>query len=265
MIDLHCHLLPGVDDGARTMEEALTLARAAVANGVQAAVLTPHVYPGVFDNCWSSLVPVFDAYRRALYAARIPLRVYLGGEVHLHPDIFDLLARDELPAIGVQDGKPLVLIEFPDGSIPPGAETACRMFTEQGMRWLIAHPERNKAVMRDPARIRPFVDMGCMLQLTAASVIGEFGSAAAETAHILLARGMVHVVSTDAHNLRHRPPRLKEARSLLSQRYGLGLAYRLTEETPLQIISGRQDFWPIPAAQPSVAQREQTEEGVLGV
>ena len=100
MIDLHCHLLPGVDDGSRTMEDALELARAAVANGIHTSVLTPHIYPGVFDNQRSSLLPVFAEYRQALWEAGIPLDVRLGGEVHLHPDVFDTFARGELPKIG---------------------------------------------------------------------------------------------------------------------------------------------------------------------
>ncbi len=228
------------------MDDALALAQSMASSGIRAAVLTPHVYPGVFNNSWSSLAPVFSACRRALHDAGIPLQVYLGGEVHLHPDAFDLLKQGELPAIGMWEGQPLVLIEFPDGAIPPGADTACRMFAEQGIRWLIAHPERNKAVMRDPARIRTFVDAGCLLQLTAASVIGAFGPTAAKTAHFLLNRGMVHVVATDTHNLAHRPPRLREARDYLYHRFGLGMALRLTEETPGLILSARSDFHPLP-------------------
>jgi len=192
MIDLHCHLLPGVDDGSRTMEDALELARAAVANGIHTSVLTPHIYPGVFDNQRSSLLPVFAEYRQALWEAGIPLDVRLGGEVHLHPDVFDMFARGELPMIGGLNGKKMMLLEFPDGAIPHGSDVACRMFADQGVHWLIAHPERNKAVMRNPDIIKPFVDMGCMLQLTAASVVGAFGRSAGQTAHTLLTRGLAH-------------------------------------------------------------------------
>lgn len=242
MIDLHCHLLPGVDDGARTMEDALTLAEAAVANGVKASVLTPHVYPGVFDNRLSTLRPVYEEYRDALTRAGIALDVHLGGEVHLHPDAFELLEADDLPMIGGMDGLKVMLLEFPDGSIPPGSDVACRMFADQGIRWLIAHPERNKAVMRDPTIIKPFLDMGCMLQLTAASVIGAFGRAAAQTANVLLTRGWAHVVASDAHNLAHRPPRMHEAREHLMQNYGMGMAFRLTEENPARILNGRRTW-----------------------
>ena len=218
MIDLHCHLLPGVDDGSRTMEDALELARAAVANGIHTSVLTPHIYPGVFDNQRSSLLPVFAEYRQALWEAGIPLDVRLGGEVHLHPDVFDMFARGELPMIGGLNGKKMMLLEFPDGAIPHGSDVACRMFADQGVHWLIAHPERNKAVMRNPDIIKPFVDMGCMLQLTAASVVGAFGRSAGQTAHTLLTRGLAHVVASDAHNLAHRPPRMGKARRYLSIR-----------------------------------------------
>lgn len=244
MIDLHCHLLPGVDDGARNLDDALLLARAAVDNGVQVAVLTPHIYPGVYDNRWSSLVPVFLKYQQALQATGIPLQVLLGGEVHVHPDAIELQAAKELPIIGGWEREPLILMEFPDGNIPTGAETLCRMFADQGVRWLIAHPERNKAVMRDPTVIKPFLDAGCLLQLTAASVIGAFGQSAAQTSHWLLSRGMVHVVASDAHNLKYRPPRMAEARDHLARAFGLGTAHRLTEETPFRIVSARRDFRP---------------------
>lgn len=177
MIDLHCHFLPGVDDGARTMGEALALARESVANGITTAVLTPHVYPGVFDNTLSRLMPVFVQFKAALAAAGIPLTIHLGAEVRIHPDVFDLLAIDELPVLGGLGKDRVVLLEFPDGQIPPGAETACRLFADRGIRWLIAHPERNKDVMRDPLRLKPFLDAGCLTQVTAACVVGRFRAA----------------------------------------------------------------------------------------
>ncbi len=130
----------------------------------------------------------------------------LGAEVRLHPDAFDLLAVGELPMIGALDGSRIVLLEFPDGQIPAGALTAIRYLSDRHVQVMIAHPERNKDVMRDPARIKPFVDAGCLLQVTAASVIGAIRPRALACAHQLLASGMVAVVATDAHNMAHRPP-----------------------------------------------------------
>ena len=240
MIDLHCHFLPGIDDGARTMEDALALASASVANGITTAVLTPHVHPGVFDNKLSSLLPVFVQYKAALAQAGIALDVHLGAEVRIHPDAFDLLATDELPVLGRIGTDRVVLLEFPDGQIPAGALGACKLFADRGIRWLIAHPERNKDVMRDPARIKPFLDAGCLLQVTAASLVGRFGPQAMQLSHFLVSQGMVAVVATDSHNLLHRPPMLSEAREALMQRYGLGIAHRLTEELPAEIVGGRE-------------------------
>lgn len=241
MIDLHCHLLPGVDDGARTMDDALALARASVANGIREAVLTPHVHHGVFDNNLSGLLPVFVQFQAALKAAQIPLVVHLGGEVRLHPDAFEMLTTGELPVLGKLGSDRIVLLEFPDGQIPMGAVQACKLFADHGVRLLIAHPERNKEVMRDPNRIKPFLDAGCLLQLTAASVVGRFGPQAQKSAHQLLARGWVGLVASDAHNLTSRPPMMQEARAYLMQHYGIGLAYRLTEEMPGEVVAGRQN------------------------
>ena len=238
MIDLHCHFLPGVDDGARTMTDALALASAAVANGITRSLLTPHVYPGVFDNRLSSLRPVFASYQTALREARIPLEVHLGGEVRLHPDAFELLQGGELPIFGLGGGQGTVLVELPDNRVPVGAVEACRAFGKQGIRCLIAHPERNKEVMRDPMRLKPLIQSGCLLQLTAASVVGSFGKPAFQTAHQLLGLGWVAVVASDAHNLAHRPPVMREARDLITRRYGAGLACRLTEETAEAILTG---------------------------
>lgn len=239
MIDLHCHFLPGVDDGARTLKEALALSAASVANGIAHAVVTPHVHPGIFENRLSTLLPVFVEYQKALKEAGIGLEVSLGGEVRLHPDAFDLLAADDLPVIGKLDGDRIVLLEFPDSQIPAGALAACRAFADRGVRLLIAHPERNKEVMHRPGRIKPFVDAGCLLQLTAASVIGRFGKLALDTAHRLLSAGLVAAVATDSHNLAHRPPVLREAREAITRLYGSDLACRLTEELPAAIVSGR--------------------------
>ncbi|MGE0799229.1 MAG: tyrosine-protein phosphatase [Lautropia sp.] len=239
MIDLHCHFLPGVDDGARTVQEGLTLAAVAAESGITTAVLTPHVYPGVYDNTLSTLLPRFVQFRADLEQAGIGLAVHLGGEVRLHPDVLDLMEAGELPSIGSLDGMQVILIELPDGEIPRGALTACRHFADRGYRWLIAHPERNKAVMRDPASILPFCEAGALLQLTAASIIGKFGLPALHTARYLLDHGLVSVIATDAHNLAFRPPRLREAFEAIAEHYGHDTAQRLMVSNPGEIIASR--------------------------
>jgi protein-tyrosine phosphatase len=236
MIDLHCHYLPAVDDGAQSIDEAVALARAAVANGIRHAVLTPHVHPGRYENTFSSLMPRFEAFRALLAAAEVALDVRLGGEVRLLPESLALLAENELPYVGDWDGDKVVLLEFPPGQIPAGSLNAVAYLRARGVLPMIAHPERNKEVMRSWRRIAPFVKEGCLLQVTAASVCGMFGEAVRVTSEQLLAAGWVSVVATDAHNLEHRPPMLAEARRVIEQRYGAPAAALLTEGNPGRIV-----------------------------
>lgn len=238
MIDLHCHFLPGIDDGAGDLTSALDLARAAVANGIRLSVLTPHLYPGRWENRRTVVEPVFDAFKASLAEHQIPLDIRLGAEVHLLPDSLALVDLDEVAFVGTWKGKRVMLLEMPDGQIPVGAMMAVKFLLKREVVPLIAHPERNKDVMRNVQKIAPFVAEGCLLQITAASVCGLFGNSAFETAKRLLDAGQVDVVATDSHNLRHRPPILAEAKQALAQRYGIETALRLTEFVPGAIVSG---------------------------
>lgn len=239
MIDLHCHLLPGVDDGAPDLEAGLALARAAVANGIGTAVLTPHVFPGRWPLTRSGLRPHFNAFRRMVADAGIPLELRLGAEVRLSSETLAQFTEGELPSIGRWQGRPVVLVELPDGDIPPEALGRIGGLLDAGAVPMIAHPERNRGVMRATDRIAPFVEAGCLLQLTAASVCGWFGEPALLTARRLLDRGWVTVVATDAHDLRHRPPVMREARHALRLRWGEAAARALTETTPASLIARR--------------------------
>jgi protein-tyrosine phosphatase len=236
MIDLHCHYLPGVDDGPPDMGRALELAALAAASGITHAVLTPHVYPGVWDNTLESLRPATDAFREALAASGVPLQVSLGGEVRLLPECLERVDRDQLPTVGHWGERRVLLLEFPDGQIPVGAENAVSYLLKRGYVPLLAHPERNKAVMLDPRRLQALVEAGCLVQLTAASIIGAFGEKAQRTALQLLEAGLVTVIATDAHNVAYRPPRLAEARALVDTLYGPETADALTRTTPAKIL-----------------------------
>jgi protein-tyrosine phosphatase len=252
MIDLHCHLLPGVDDGPPDTESALAIAEASARNGIGAAVVTPHVYPGRWNNRLSTLAPRFDAFVAAARDAGIPLRMYLGAEVHLLPDSLALMDADEIPELGMLHGHRVVLLELPDGGIPVGTMRAIDALMRRGVLPMIAHPERNKDVIRAPERLRAFVDAGCLLQLTAASVCGWFGAPAHRTALAILDAGWTTAVATDTHSLRHRPPVLAEARHALAARYGEEAARELTLTSPARIVAGRADaLTPVAVAKPS--------------
>ncbi|MDD4927599.1 MAG: hypothetical protein PHF58_13990, partial [Methylotenera sp.] len=147
MIDLHCHLLPGIDDGPETIEQSLELARAAVADGITHSVLTSHVHPGRYPNQRRNLEIAVDAFRAALVKAQIPLQVFVGGEARLCPELIDLLATKQVPYLGQVNGYNIVLLEFPHQQIPLGSMRFVQSMLNIKIRPLIAHPERNKAVM----------------------------------------------------------------------------------------------------------------------
>lgn len=238
MIDLHSHYLPGIDDGAQTLEDALDLARAAVAAGITTAVMTPHVHPGRYDNNDSSIRKLCGAFQRVLEYKRIPLEIRAGGEVRISADIMPMVDAGEIPFLGSMDGYRIMLLEFPHSHLLLGADKLVNWLFARRIRPLIAHPERNKEVMRNPEKIGPFVKMGCMLQLTGASIIGDFGKPAQECARKLIARGWATVVATDAHNLRHRPPCLDRAYQALLEIGGESFARELTTDMPGRIVFG---------------------------
>ena len=236
MIDLHCHYLPGIDDGAQTLEESLDLARAAVAAGITTAVMTPHVHPGRYENNGSSIARLCAAFQRVLAHKQIPLEIRPGGEVRISADIIQMVEDEEIPFLGYADGYRIMLLEFPHSHLLLGADKLVRWLLARRIKPLIAHPERNKEVMRSVDKIAPFVESGCLLQLTGGSIIGQFGKPAQECARVLLERGWVSVVATDAHNLQHRPPNLDLARAALVELGGEALARRLTQDTPAKLI-----------------------------
>ncbi len=239
MVDLHCHYLPGVDDGAPDLESGLALARAAVADGIGVAVLTPHVFPGRWDNTRGRLEPRLAAFRAAAREAGIALEMHLGAEVHLLPESLRLYEAGEIPELGTIDGRRVILLELPDGGIPAGALKAIDFLVHRGALPMIAHPERNKDVMRSTDRLAPFVEAGCLVQLTAASVCGRFGPAAHRASLAILDAGWATVVATDAHHLRHRPPVLAEAHRVLAERHGEEAAHLLTRANPAAIVAAR--------------------------
>lgn len=236
MIDLHCHLLPGIDDGPETIEQSLALARAAVADGITHSVLTSHVHPGRYPNQRRNLEIAVDAFRAELVKAEIPLQVFVGGEARLCPELIDLLAINQVPYLGQVNGYKIVLLEFPHQQIPLGSMRFVQRMLNIKIRPLIAHPERNKAVMASPDRINEFAEAGCWLQITSGSLVGRFGKIAQQAAFSILDQGWNCVLATDAHNMENRPPLLSEGRDAVCERYGEALANSMVLERPAKIL-----------------------------
>ncbi len=236
MIDLHCHYLPGIDDGAQTLEESLGLAKAAVAAGITTAVMTPHVHPGRYENTRSSIAALCAAFQQVLSHQQISLEIRAGGEVRISAEIMQMVEDDEIPFLGAADGYRIMLLEFPHSHLLLGADKLVSWLLARRIRPLIAHPERNKEVMRNVEKIAPFVEAGCLLQLTGGSLTGQFGKPAQQCARTIIERGWASVVATDAHNLSHRPPNLDVAFKSLCELGGDAFARKLTSDTPAKLI-----------------------------
>lgn len=228
MIDIHCHLLPGIDDGPPTLEAAMALAHALVADGITHVVATPHVFPGRFENRRSSIQEEAERFAEVLAQSGLALGLSWGGEVRLTPEVLELLARDELPFLGQVSGFNTMLLELPDGQVPLGSDRFVRQLVRHRVRPVIVHPERNRAVMERPERMRSFVEEGCYLQLTAGSLVGAFGAKAQEAARTLLDLGWVQAVASDAHNVQARRPRMRDAAAWLTRHHGATVARELT-------------------------------------
>lgn len=236
MIDLHCHLLPGIDDGPSNLDDALAMAQQAVADGIHTCVVTPHIHPGRYNNTRQSIKQATQQLLVALQAHGIRLRVLPGAEVRISPESLALLLQDQVPFIGRYHGCPVVLLELPHSGIPLGSLQFVQKVISHHIQPVIAHPERNKAVMDDPERIAPFVQAGCWLQITAGAVTGHFGPQAQAAAAHFISQGDARWVASDAHNTSTRPPRLAPALQHITTQWGEHTAQRLFHTHPQQLL-----------------------------
>ena len=239
MIDLHAHLLPGVDDGPDTLEQSLELCRLAASSGTTHAICTPHIHPGRWENTRKSIQVKFAKLQRAVAQQCIPLHLGFAAEVRLTDEIITQITNNQIPFYGEVDGYEIMLLEFPHSHIIPGSDKLVQWLMNRKIRPLIAHPERNKQVMKDPALLQPFIDADCWLQVTAGSIIGAFGDGAQTIARQLLDDDAITVIASDGHNEKARPPILKEAFTHTSEVYGVERAHRLMQSTPASIISSQ--------------------------
>ena len=237
MIDLHSHLLPGIDDGATNLDDSMRLVRHAIADGVTHMVITPHIHPGRYDNDIHTISSSLAILREELDRQGIPLQIAAAAEVRISIEMVEMINKNLIPFLGEHDGFKVLLLEFPHSHILPGSDKLVKLLLNQGIRPMIAHPERNKDVMRDINKLQPFVDMGCLLQVTAASVTGNFGAAAKERAEQILSLGWAHVLATDAHN-QNRLPELTPGREAAVAIVGEEASWQLVKDNPAKIAKG---------------------------
>jgi protein-tyrosine phosphatase len=232
VIDLHSHIIPGVDDGVRSLDEARRLARLAAGEGVEAIAATPHVRSD-FPTTAEQMERGVAQLREDFVAAAIPLRVLHGGEVALER-LADL-EPDELRRFTIAQTGRYLLLETPYVGSPLALAPAVKSLRQAQITPLVAHPERNDDVQRRPELVQTLVDLGAVVQVTAASLDGRFGRATRRAARTLLARRLVHVLASDAHGPDRRDAGLTAAVAAVGDD---GLAHYLVEEAPEAITLG---------------------------
>ncbi len=236
MIDLHCHLLPGIDDGPEDLATALRLARHAVAAGIRTSVVTPHMHPGRYANRAANIRAAAANFQQSLDAEGIALKILCSAEVRLDHEILSWVGEEQIPYLGHWQGERVMLLEFPHSHVPVGADKLVAWLLKQGIRPMIAHPERNKDILRSIEKLLPFVRLGCLLQVTAGAAAGSFGEQAQARAVDLLSRGWVTVLASDAHNMEARPPELEPGRVAAAKIVGEEESWKLVRDRPAEII-----------------------------
>jgi protein-tyrosine phosphatase len=234
VIDLHAHLLPGLDDGAQTLEESREIARAAVADGVDAIAATPHVrsdFPTTVEQMEAGVAEL----RGDFDLEGIPVQVLPGGEIDL--EMLRTLAAETVRRFTLAQTGVYLLIEFPYSGWPLGLDREIFSLRAAGLTPLLAHPERNREVQAAPTRLEELVRLGASVQITAASVEGRMGKSSREASFRLLELGLVDVLASDLHTPAIREARLGAAVGVLKD---AGLAWHLTEDAPRAIVAGEE-------------------------
>lgn len=233
MIDLHCHILPGLDDGAQTLEESLEMARVAAMDGIHTVVATPHADRWGAEPDQADLESRVAQLQESLDAEGIPVRIVPGLENHLTPE---LLSGGIVPI----NHSSYVLVELPFEELPPYAESALFELQLQGYLPILAHPERNTVLRSDHDALRRLVERGILVQLTAASLLGVFGKKTKEASEAYLKQGLAHVLSTDSHSSAGgRRPTLSNALACAARLVGPERAESLVKTVPRQILSNQ--------------------------
>jgi protein-tyrosine phosphatase len=233
MVDIHCHILPNVDDGSRSWEMTADMCRVAADDGIRHIVATPHCnHEFAFDR------PRYEAMVSELREASLGrVEFSIGCDFHFsYENITDAL---ENPTRYTINGTRYLLMEFSDYGIPPKTNDHIFSLTSRGLAPIITHPERNPLLVRRPEYILELIDAGALVQLTANSITGFWGAKAKSVSEWLLRQGAVHVVASDAHDSRHRRPVLSEARLAVTKLVGDDVAEDLVLNNPQAIIDGR--------------------------
>ena len=235
MVDIHHHLLPGLDDGSPDLATSLDMARMAVADGITHVVCTPHAsHHWTYDP--TLVAAKLEELRSALAAESIPLTLASGCDFHLSSTNVDDAFQN--PTKYTVNHKSYLLVELPDVILQGGIRETLHNLRVSGMTPILTHPERNLTLQKNMERLASWMRGGLHVQVTAGSVLGKMGREAERMAHELLADRWVHFLATDAHNTTSRPPQMRKAFDLVAKKYGADYADALCNRNPAAVFAG---------------------------
>jgi protein-tyrosine phosphatase len=232
VIDLHSHILPGVDDGAKSIDESLAMARMAVDDGIQVMACTPHFMPGVYDNTSQDIQRRIALLSQQLIEHDIPLALIAGADAHVRPDFLACVKRGDILTL---HRSRYVLVEPPHDLMPKRLDDLLFNISVAGFVPILTHPERLRWIETGYPLVQQMFKAGVWMQVTAGSVTGRFGPRAHYWAHRMLAEGLVHILATDCHNTRSRPPLLSEATEWARRELGNDEAVNLVLTRPVSV------------------------------
>ncbi|MEE8423956.1 MAG: CpsB/CapC family capsule biosynthesis tyrosine phosphatase [Thermodesulfobacteriota bacterium] len=236
MIDIHCHILPGIDDGPREWEESLAMCEMAAKDGIRTIVATPHINNGQYSNSKEKIIEKIEELRERINN-RFDLEILIGADTHVSFDLVDRLQSKEIPTI---NNKNYILLELPHELLPPNLENLIFNMKVMGITPIITHVERTLWIKRKFEELKKLIQKGALLQITAMSITGEFGRSAQQWSEKLLKENLVHIIASDGHSINGRPPILSRALNAASSIAGSDDAYAMVHDTPLRIIRGEE-------------------------
>lgn len=253
MIDLHSHILPGIDDGATSLEVSLEMARMAVTDGTTVLACTPHIYPGMYMNDSAGIHAARDALQKELDARQIALRLVVGADAHLVPELLDGLKSGRVPTL---NGSRYFLLEPSHHTAPPHFEDTVFQIMAAGYVPVVTHPERLVWIEGHYDVFERLAQRGAWMQLTAGSIAGKFGKYALYWSKRFLRDGLVHIVASDAHTTKRRSTVMSDAIPLMRRLAGEAEVQQMLVHRPQAILDDAEPGSVLPP--PGLAQEGRT-------
>ncbi|MBO0996432.1 tyrosine protein phosphatase [Bacillus sp. SD075] len=236
MIDIHCHILPGVDDGAAEMKESMNMARKATEAGITHIFATPHHLNEKYVNVKSDIMDRVVRLNESFQLENIPLTIHPGQEIRIHRDIFTSLEKEEI--LTLDDHGTYLLLELPSGRVPTYTQEVIYELLLKGITPIIVHPERNKELIANHKLLFELVQEGALTQLTSGSIIGNFGKSIQSFSKKIIEHNLTHFIATDAHNIGSRGFTLQQAYEAITKAYGIQRTFYFKENAQ-QLIKGQ--------------------------